>query len=158
MVVIEGGWAPRRRQSLVAIPSRGIVESFWFTVHLDIHYLWQQSGCEQAETQLTSRLPTQKQWLMLRSDSNSPSTLHRARDARDHRGLRDRDRSRERRNGKRKGSRHMLSQEWAPLPPAHLSPHPPASTPKPLLPVLQERVGFQQLTPPKSTVALSSFP
>lgn len=158
MVVIEGGWAPRRRQSLVAIPSRGIVESFWFTVHLDIHYLWQQSGCEQAETQLTSRLPTQKQWLMLRSDSNSPSTLHRARDARDHRELRDRDRSRERRDGKRKGSRHMLSQEWAPLPPAHLSPHPPASTPKPLLPVLQERVGFQQLTPPKSTVALSSFP
>lgn len=152
------GRAPRRRQSLVAIPSRGIVESFWFTVHLDIHYLWQQSGCEQAETQLTSRLPTQKQWLMLRSDSNSPSTLHRARDARDQRGLRDRQEQRTERGEEKEGSRHMLSQEWAPLPSAHLSPHPPASTPKPLLPVLEERVGFQELTPPKSTVGLSSFP
>ena len=39
---------------------------------------------------------------MLRSYSNSPSTLHRARDARDQERLRDRDGSREQKDRKRK--------------------------------------------------------
>jgi hypothetical protein len=46
------------------------VQPFCFTVHLNIYYLWQLSGCEQAE------FPVQKWQLMLRSYSDSlfPST------------------------------------------------------------------------------------